>query len=139
MYLTYHIIEDMGALYEIVREAPFGQLVRFLTKNKLFKYQEELPGFQIPWQQAIKDEKEQFMRESSNVSQEPNPLGEEEKPQIGRGQSTDLEALSQIPTLRPTRTIDRAQQTSKIRRSTVVASGAAVELTLVQIRARLRC
>ncbi|KAG9256467.1 major facilitator superfamily domain-containing protein [Emericellopsis atlantica] len=33
---------------DLVREAPFGQLVRFLTKDKYFQYPEEKPGFQLP-------------------------------------------------------------------------------------------
>lgn len=33
---------------DLMREAPFGQMLRFLTKNKVFKYPEELPGFQLP-------------------------------------------------------------------------------------------
>ena len=33
---------------DLIREAPFGQLLRFLTKNKILKYPEELPGFQLP-------------------------------------------------------------------------------------------
>lgn len=32
----------------LVRDAPFGQLVRYLTKNRFFKYPEEEPGFQCP-------------------------------------------------------------------------------------------
>lgn len=33
---------------DLVREAPIGQLLRFLTRNKVLKYPEELPGFQLP-------------------------------------------------------------------------------------------
>ncbi|KAH7191366.1 major facilitator superfamily domain-containing protein [Fusarium oxysporum] len=33
---------------DIVRDAPLGQLIRFLTKNKYFKYPEEKPGFKLP-------------------------------------------------------------------------------------------
>ena len=33
---------------DLIREAPIGQLLRFLTKNKILKYPEELPGFQLP-------------------------------------------------------------------------------------------
>ena len=31
-----------------IRDAPFGQLVRYLTKNKYFKYPEEQPDFHLP-------------------------------------------------------------------------------------------
>jgi len=33
---------------DLMREAPIGQLLRFVTKNKIFKYPEELPSFQLP-------------------------------------------------------------------------------------------
>ncbi|KAL2036690.1 hypothetical protein N7G274_010561 [Stereocaulon virgatum] len=33
---------------DLMREAPIGQLLRFVTRNKLFPYPEELPGFQLP-------------------------------------------------------------------------------------------
>lgn len=33
---------------DLIREAPIGQLLRFLTKNKVLKYPEEIPGFQLP-------------------------------------------------------------------------------------------
>ncbi|KAI4618706.1 hypothetical protein J4E80_005308 [Alternaria sp. BMP 0032] len=38
----------METIKEIVRDAPFGQLVRYATRNRFFKYPEELPGFEIP-------------------------------------------------------------------------------------------
>jgi DHA1 family multidrug resistance protein-like MFS transporter len=38
----------METIREIVRDAPFGQLVRYATRNRVFKYPEELPGFEIP-------------------------------------------------------------------------------------------
>lgn len=33
---------------DILREAPLGQAIRFLTKNKFLKYPEEIEGFQCP-------------------------------------------------------------------------------------------
>lgn len=33
---------------EILRDAPFGQFARYLTKNRVFLYPEEKPGFQCP-------------------------------------------------------------------------------------------
>ncbi|PNS14676.1 hypothetical protein CAC42_1698 [Sphaceloma murrayae] len=40
-------------MYETVRDAPFGQFVRWATRNKYFKYEEELEDFQLPWEVAI--------------------------------------------------------------------------------------
>ncbi|CAD6589947.1 MAG: hypothetical protein ASARMPRED_004329 [Alectoria sarmentosa] len=33
---------------DLIREAPIGQLLRFVTRRKVFRYPEELPGFQLP-------------------------------------------------------------------------------------------
>lgn len=33
---------------DLIREAPIGQLLRFITKNKILRYPEELDGFQLP-------------------------------------------------------------------------------------------
>ncbi len=33
---------------DLIREAPVGQLLRFVTRNKVLPYPEELPGFQLP-------------------------------------------------------------------------------------------
>ena len=33
---------------DLIREAPIGQLLRFITKNRIFRYPEELPGFELP-------------------------------------------------------------------------------------------
>ncbi|KAL9130365.1 MAG: hypothetical protein Q9217_001423 [Psora testacea] len=33
---------------DLVREAPLGQLLRFITRNKILQYPEEEPGFELP-------------------------------------------------------------------------------------------
>ncbi|MCJ1458905.1 hypothetical protein MMC28_009281 [Mycoblastus sanguinarius] len=33
---------------DLVREAPLGQVIRFVTRNKYLRYPEEMPGFQLP-------------------------------------------------------------------------------------------
>jgi DHA1 family multidrug resistance protein-like MFS transporter len=38
----------MEDLKEIIRDAPFGQLLRYITRNRVLKYPEELPNFQVP-------------------------------------------------------------------------------------------
>ncbi|KAJ5329466.1 hypothetical protein N7452_009856 [Penicillium brevicompactum] len=41
----------------VIRDAPFGQLVRYLTKNKYFQYPEEKPDFKLPdtWLELLND------------------------------------------------------------------------------------
>lgn len=33
---------------DLIREAPLGQIIRWVTKNRLLPYPEELPGFELP-------------------------------------------------------------------------------------------
>jgi DHA1 family multidrug resistance protein-like MFS transporter len=53
-----------------IRDAPFGQLVRFLTKNKYFQYPEEKPDFQLPdtWLQLLNDNGANNLGDEKNVS-----------------------------------------------------------------------
>ncbi|CAI7588587.1 unnamed protein product [Penicillium glandicola] len=57
-----------------IRDAPFGQLVRFLTNNKYFQYPEEKPGFKLPdtWLQLLNpgDETNEKKIEDSNQRKE---------------------------------------------------------------------
>lgn len=95
----------MSSIHTILRDAPFGQFVRLVTANKYFKYQEELPGFEIPWQKAIREEKETAINTTSGA---PTPDLEKEEAILP---SEDVEALRQTATLRSTRTIDAANRT----------------------------
>ncbi|UPL04241.1 hypothetical protein LCI18_015175 [Fusarium solani-melongenae] len=36
------------SIHDVVRDAPFGQIVRYFTNNRLFKYPEEQSNFKIP-------------------------------------------------------------------------------------------
>ena len=40
---------------DLIREAPLGQLIRWATRKKYFKYPEEEDGFEIPWKGAISE------------------------------------------------------------------------------------
>ncbi|KAH8897679.1 MFS general substrate transporter [Thozetella sp. PMI_491] len=44
------------SLHDIVRDAPLGQLMRFVTRNHLFQYPEERPDFEFPaaWMDMIR-------------------------------------------------------------------------------------
>ncbi|RTE74668.1 hypothetical protein BHE90_010912 [Fusarium euwallaceae] len=45
------------SIHDVVRDAPLGQLVRFFTNNRLFKYPEEQPNFKLPepWTRMMGD------------------------------------------------------------------------------------
>lgn len=38
---------------DLIREAPLGQLLRLITRNRYFRYPEEMPGFELPLQYSI--------------------------------------------------------------------------------------
>ncbi|KAK9234175.1 caffeine resistance protein 5 [Lipomyces kononenkoae] len=45
------------SIHDVVRDAPLGQLVRFFTNNRYFKYAEERPNFKLPepWIRMMSD------------------------------------------------------------------------------------
>jgi len=57
-----------GAMDGVLRDSPFGQIVRFATRNKVFSYPEEDPNFQIPWEQAEASEKEKEIEAGADPS-----------------------------------------------------------------------
>jgi DHA1 family multidrug resistance protein-like MFS transporter len=63
-----------------IRDAPFGQLVRLLTKNKYFQYPEEKPDFKLPdtWLQLLNARTEDGQRgdEKETNSQDSNRSSE---------------------------------------------------------------
>jgi DHA1 family multidrug resistance protein-like MFS transporter len=54
----------MLVMSDLIREAPLGQLLRYVTKNRLFPYPEEFPGFEIPetYKAVLKPEKKPIER-----------------------------------------------------------------------------
>lgn len=38
---------------DLIREAPLGQVIRWVTRKKYFKYPEEEPDFKLPWENVI--------------------------------------------------------------------------------------
>ncbi|KAJ5561942.1 hypothetical protein N7535_003596 [Penicillium sp. DV-2018c] len=76
-----------------IRDAPFGQLVRLLTKKKYFKYPEEKPGFELPetWLQMLND----------NGTEDGQPEGEKEtnsEPSASQDSNRSSEPLSRAST-----------------------------------------
>lgn len=84
---------------DLIREAPIGQLLRFITRNRILQYPEEQANFQMPeaWNTVLNgpnDEKSTPSRSSSE------PPKEEEMPELNRHATTksvksgDLEAAT---------------------------------------------
>lgn len=78
---------------DAIRDAPFGQLVRFLTKNKYFQYPEEKPDFELPatWTHAIHaDTTKDGLQDEKSVS--------DEKSQVQQSRERGSDAISQAST-----------------------------------------
>lgn len=84
----------MSDLYSVIQDAPFGQLVRLVTKNRYFKYPEELSDFEIPWEKAVLGEKDKQIEAAVD--------------QVSSSSEIDVEALTQIATVRSINAAGRA-------------------------------
>lgn len=84
---------------DLLREAPFGQLVRLLTRNKLFQYPEEKSDFQCPHDYKTDDTPESNRTGSVNRDEEANATKQEIDLEDGRSprspqSDVDLEKLA---------------------------------------------
>lgn len=54
-----HIFDTakMTKLSVMLRDAPVGQLIRLVTGTRYLRFPEEEPGFQLPWESALAEEK----------------------------------------------------------------------------------
>ncbi|KAI9703915.1 MAG: hypothetical protein M1820_005697 [Bogoriella megaspora] len=80
---------------DLIREAPLGQIIRLLTRNKLYQYPEEKEGFQIPWP-GFSDNKEEpedegLARESSEEIQREPSKKELEDTELGQQMTQDAD------------------------------------------------
>jgi MFS transporter, DHA1 family, multidrug resistance protein len=119
----------MTKLSVLLRDAPIGQLIRLVSGDRYLKYPEEIPGFQIPWEAAVADEKanedsatppvlEQHGTRPATADPEKTEPSQEASTQ-SQAATHDYEALTQMPTVKSsasrgsrltvTRTITREQ------------------------------
>lgn len=80
---------------DLIRDAPFGQIVRWITKNKYFQYPEEKAGFELPqtYLTALNSEKAIEIQRpstphSTHSSQTANTAS---RPPLGERNPSDLE------------------------------------------------
>ena len=77
---------------DLVREAPVGQIIRWVTRNRVLQYPEELPDFKLPeaYRRVINEKEHAHIRPASESSETP-PLDKEITVDDSR-HGTDLEA-----------------------------------------------
>lgn len=71
---------------DIIHDAPFGQLVRWLSGNRLFLYPEERPDFVLPVVYSIRNASGGFASHAGSVS---CPTGDSTPPSDGTGIELD--------------------------------------------------
>lgn len=106
----------------VIRDAPLGQLVRYLTKNKYFQYPEEKPDFELPatWIQTInnsdnkksnldnpdtQEKRDRGSERLSRASTENGPSDTDSSLEAGAQPELELEKVKSTP-ITPKRTKD---------------------------------
>ena len=91
---------------DLIREAPIGQIIRLITRNKFFQYPEEQPGFELP--EAYRDAIEGRSPSRSAGSGSPADVEKEDKEaslsEIPTRPGKDLEAAAAVLTRTKSRT-----------------------------------
>lgn len=80
-------------MYGMVRDSPFGQIVRFVTKNKYFRYPEEQEGFTHPYYTS-----DPFPKEAEAEQSTTSNAGLEDAATLGSDKQDDRNATGDVPT-----------------------------------------
>jgi DHA1 family multidrug resistance protein-like MFS transporter len=85
---------------DIIREAPLGQLIRFITRNRVLAYPEELPDFELPetFTTALnfeKRSKEAATPPTMNKERKASPIGERRDSAVSFSNDSEHEDLNQ--------------------------------------------
>jgi DHA1 family multidrug resistance protein-like MFS transporter len=102
-------------MFDIIREAPVGQAVRFLSGNRFLQYPEEKSDFQLPLQyQTLLNEKSDIKHRSSSSSQRSaiDQIDQDDTaPRLdGVGTEEELEALGMVTSKSTVRTAPYTNQ-----------------------------
>lgn len=92
---------DRLTMKELIREAALGQIIRFVSRNRLLKYPEEEEGFQIPFERMTNEVKLAKINEDadSDKQEDVTPATEEEEnidrvlTQKDKGDDFDIEKV----------------------------------------------
>lgn len=104
---------------EIIRDAPFGQILRYVTRNRILLYPEERPDFQCPTYYAEENAENQ---EKTSKKQSRN---DSDAPAVTSDSNTDLEPVVEpiLADLEKAESTDTSNSTpSDLRRIATVGS-----------------
>ncbi|KAF2670639.1 MFS general substrate transporter [Microthyrium microscopicum] len=85
---------------DLIREAPIGQLLRLVTRNRIFQYPEERSDFELPLQYATQlNSKKQFRSTSSlNDLEKPDTIADNPSDETSPKTEAELEGLGMTRT-----------------------------------------
>ncbi|KAM0417079.1 hypothetical protein ACHAPT_012917 [Fusarium lateritium] len=115
---------------DLIREAPLGQLIRFLSRNNLFKYPEERDDFELPQQyrtQLKTPEADQPVEDTMTVPSTAREEDEVEKVEdalrptsASGGDDGDLESLGRTRTITSTHTAPYSRDRMRVEQDLIV-------------------
>lgn len=84
---------NFPTMYGMVRDSPFGQIVRFVTKNTYFRYPEEQEGFTHPYYSS-----DPFPKEAEAEQSTTSNAGLEDAATLGLVKQDDRNATGDVTT-----------------------------------------
>jgi DHA1 family multidrug resistance protein-like MFS transporter len=97
------VANPAAIMLEIIREAPLGQAIRLISRNRLLRYPEELPDFELPVQYRLLIKSEGYFKKQHHEPTSYSPEVVEQDDSVTPHHSEtltdedpDLEALEQL-------------------------------------------
>lgn len=90
----------VNTIADVIRDAPLGQALRLITRNKVFALLEDNPDFKIPWEQVSASEKEKDIEGNSPASHvASNATSPAPSPAAAILTREDIEARAELSTI----------------------------------------
>lgn len=125
---------------DLIRDSPFGQIVRYVTHNQLFRYPEELPDFTLPKCYCESDSNKSQMRPETASLAAPSQLNDE-KFDLERGDAEENDQNNDFTNLHLARTFTDTSRSDASRtitkKSTLAPVSSRVALEKAATRAEL--
>ena len=132
------IIVKSSKMKELIREAALGQIIRFVSGNRMLRYPEEEPSFQIPYERVAHQQKLSKVNEEVDTPPAPPTPPTEEYEKIDRvlteedrdegfdvekaethQSSAGLEKLTSVKSLSRTQTIPYTRERFEVERELI--------------------
>lgn len=122
---------------DLIRDSPFGQLVRYITHNQLLRYPEELPDFALPTCYCESDSNNSQIGPETASLAAPSPLNDE-KFDLEKGDDGENDRNNDFTRLHLARTLTDTSRSNASRTITKKSSLAPVSSRVALERAATR-